>query len=128
MQAEISMQLSDEDKSRRCAASRRGDLRFWLGQKMQNGRWSDPYSNETIVWDFQAFGARVFDTLVAQGPKSILASKSNSDTSCGVCMNINQAGSKRLQLKGLCPSIMRESIFDTEYYVAGLVNERLYFK
>ena len=128
MQSEISFQLSDEEKSRRCAASRRGDLRFWLGQKKIKDRWADPYSNETIVWDFQAFGARIFDTLVAQGPKSILASKANSDTSCAVCMNINQIGSKRLQLKGLCPTVMRESIFDTEYYVDGLVNARLYFK
>jgi hypothetical protein len=48
--------------------------------------------------------------------------------SCAVCTNINEFGSKRLLLKGLCSSAMEESIFDTEYYVNGLVNQRLYFK
>ena len=131
VQAAFSAQIADENKSRKCASSTRNDLKFWLGQKRVKGEWYDPYDNVTLTWDVQAYGSTDnsdFDVLVAQSPKSIEASKSLSDTSCGICMGINLDNSRRLQLKGMCRNELDQDAFDVYYYVDGLKNGRLHFK
>lgn len=45
---------------------------------------------------------------------------------CGIC---NIESQKRLRLKGLCvDDLKKDADFDTEFYVFGLFNERLYFR
>ena len=61
-----------------------------------------------------------------RGPDYLAKEKCDSTLPCGVC---RYNTSKTLTLKGLCfDELRKEGDFDTEYFVSGLINERLHFR
>ena len=63
---------------------------------------------------------------LCRGHDYLAKEKCDSTLPCGVC---RYNTSKTLTLKGLCfDELRKEGDFDTEYFVSGLINERLHFR
>ena len=69
---------------------------------------------------------RELNFLLHRGPDYLAKEKCDSNLPCGVC---HYNTSKMLTLKGLCfDELRKEGDFDTEYFVSGLINEKLHFR
>lgn len=63
---------------------------------------------------------------MVRGRKHLAKEKCASKLPCGVC---GFEPRKRLVLKGLCfDELKGGGDFDTEYYVSGMINERMHFR
>ena len=104
---------------------------FWTGiiEDTENDRevFINEYTQEPIEWDPNIYPGPLgnFSCTMVRGDH--LVKKDCDDLEpCGICKVEPQ---KRLRLKGLCvDDLKRDSDFDTEFYVYGLFNDRLYFR
>ena len=115
---------------------RNGDLFFWSGivedtdDEAGKNIFLDVYSGKPIEFDPNLWpgpaGKDIRCTIV-RGREHLAKEKCESTVPCGVCQ-FDDPG-RKLVLKGLCfDELQKDGDFDTEYYVSGLKNERIYFR
>lgn len=110
------------------------ELYFWTGIKedtsVSEEVFLNEYTQEPIKWEPDIYPGPLgnFSCTMARGHQYLVKKDCILDTEpCGVCQEIEPQ--KRLRLKGLCVEDLKaDSDFDTEYYVYGLRNDRLYFR
>jgi hypothetical protein len=85
------------------------------------------YTGEPIAWDPNIWPGPVGNLSCTMIRGDYLVKKDCFDMEpCGIC-NVDPL--KRLRIKGLCvDDLKKDSDFDTEFYVNGLFNERLYIR
>ena len=105
------------------------DVYFWTGvvKDPESDTYLNEYSNKAINFDPNIYPGPVgnFSCTMARG--DYLVRKDCLDTEpCGICQIDPQ---KRIRLKGLCiDDLKKDSDFDTEFYLSGVLNDRLYFR
>ncbi len=109
-------------------------LLVWTGLSKDTSRIEDMFLNTytglPAEWDVGLWpgpAASNISCTVTRGPDHLAKQKCDSWLPCAFCQNFNV--SKRLVLRGLCPAELEDGgDFDTEYYVHGMINERMHFR
>ena len=95
---------------------------FWMGMQRnsQNGKWYSLYEPSIELPNLEIKGWDNCLTNVGGIPDSDYCTK---ESPCGIC-SVSQ--DKVLYLKGLCKDDL--TLYDNEYYIFGLKNNRPYFR
>ena len=105
------------------------DVYFWTGiiEDPESNAYLNEYNNKVINFDANIYPGPIgnFSCTMARG--DFLVRKDCFDLEpCGICEIEPQ---KRIRLKGLCvDDLKKNSDFDTEFYLSGVYNDRLYFR
>ena len=112
-----------KEKWHRCFRGDGGSIAFWLGIKnLPSGNWANVYQlNQTVNINIKKY---TNNSCLAIFGERVVPFSCDSPDICGIC---KLPQDMILYMKGICPTFAKR-VYDIQYFIHGVKNDRPYFK